>query len=155
MVNEIEKEYDKVCKKFKLPKFKDIDSEFEISNLENAKFLIRNVLRRIEEKLEFYIEVIGNLVHPDASNLSSMYEVRYFSEDEKNHMYMLFKKLMKANRNIIELILGNDEKNQSIFLNSFFNEWLDLKKELMIHINKLKDSWEKESTIEEDLGYFG
>ncbi|MCH8003296.1 MAG: hypothetical protein IH934_01590 [Nanoarchaeota archaeon] len=155
MVNEIEKEYNKLSKKFKLPKFKEIDSEFEISNLENTRFLIRNVLRRIEEKLEFYIEVIGNLVHPDASSLSSMYEVRYFSDDEKNDMYNLFKKLMKTNRNIIELILSSDEKKQADFLNGFFNEWLIMKKELLDFLNKMKDSWEKESTIEEDLGYFG
>jgi len=155
MVNEIEKEYDKLSKKFKLHKFKEIDSEFEISNLETPRFLMRNILRRIEEKLEFYIEVIGNLVHPDASSLSSMYEVRYFSEDEKNDMYMLFKKLMKSNRNIIKLILLSDEKKQADFLNSFFVEWLKMKNELINHIDKMKESWEKSSTIEEDLGYFG
>ena len=155
MVNEIEKEYNKLSKKFKLPKFKEIDSEFEISNLESARFLIKNILRRIEEKLEFYIEVIGNLVHPDASSLSTMYEVRYFSDDEKNDVYMLFKKLMKANRSIIELVLVSDEKKQTDFLKGFLNEWQDMKKELINHIGKMKDSWEKESTIEEDLGYFG
>ena len=155
MVNEIERGYNKLRKKYKLPKFNEIDSEFEISNLESAKFLIKNILRRIEEKLEFYIEVIGNLVHPDASSLSTMYEVRYFSDDEKNEVYMLFKKLMKANRSIIGLILVSDEKKQTDFLNGFLNEWQDMKKELIDHIGKMKDSWEKESTIEEDLGYFG
>ena len=155
MTNEIEQEYKKLSKKYKLPKFKEIDSEFEISNLESARFLIKNILRRIEEKLEFYIEVIGNLVHPDASSLSTMYEVRYFSDDEKNDVYMLFKKLMKANRSIIELVLVSDEKKQTDFLKGFLNEWQDMKKELINHIGKMKDSWEKESTIEEDLGYFG
>jgi len=155
MVNEIEKEYGKLSKKFKLPKFKEIDSEFEISNLENERFLIRNILRKVEEKLEFYIEVIGNIVHPDASSLSSMYEVRYFSEDEKNDMYMLFKKLMKSDRDVIKLILLSDEKKQADFLNSFFVDWLKMKDELINHIDKMKESWEKSSTIEEDLGYFG
>ena len=155
MTNEIEQGYNKLRKKYKLPKFNEIDSEFEISNLENARFLIKNILRRIEEKLEFYIEVIGNLVHPDASSLSTMYEVRYFSDDEKNDVYMLFKKLMKANRSIIELVLVSDEKKQTDFLKGFLNEWQDMKKELINHIGKMKDSWEKESTIEEDLGYFG
>lgn len=155
MANEIEKEYIKLSKKYKLPKFKEIDSEFEISNLENERFLIKNILRRIEEKLDFYIEVIGNLVHPDPSSLSTMYEVRYFSDDEKNDMYMLFKKLMKANRNIIELILENNEKREADFLNKFYNQWLIMKKDLVSHIGNMKESWEKESTIEEDLGYFG
>jgi len=155
MTNEIEQGYNKLRKKYKLPKFNEIDSEFEISNLESTNFLIRDILRRIVEKLEFYIEVIGNLVHPDASSLSTMYEVRYFSDDEKNDIYTLFKKLMKANRSIIGLILVSDEKKQTDFLKDFLNEWQDMKKELINHIGKMKDSWEKESTIEEDLGYFG
>ena len=155
MVDEIEKEYGKLSKRFKLPKFKEIDSEFEISNLENERFLMKNILRKVEEKLEFHIEVIGSIVHPDASSLSSMYEVRYFSEDEKNDMYMLFKKLMKSDRDIIKLILISDEKKQADFLNSFFVDWLKMKNELINHIDKMKESWEKSSTIEEDLGYFG
>ena len=78
MSNEIEKEYSNLSKKYKLPKFKDIDAEFEISSLDNEKFLIKNTLRKILEKLEFYIEVIGSLVHPDGSSISSMYEIRFF-----------------------------------------------------------------------------
>ena len=110
MTNEIEQEYNKLSKKYKLPKFNEIDSEFEVSSLENERFLIRNILRKIAEKLEFYIDIIGNLVHPDASNISSMYEIRYLTNDEKNNMYLLFKKMMKTHRGIIGIVLNNDEK---------------------------------------------
>jgi len=154
-MNDIQKEYIKISKKYKLPKFNEIDSEFEISTLESPGFLIRNIMRKIGEKLEFYVEIIGNLVHPDASSLSTMYEVRYFSDDEKNDIYMLFKNLMKTNRSIIGLILSGNEKNQAEFLNNFFGEWMSLKKELINYIGKMKESWEKETTIEQDLGYFG
>ena len=155
MANEIEKEYSNLSKKYKLPKFKDIDGEFEISSLDNEKFLIKNILRSISEKLEFYIEFISKLVHPDGSSISSMYEIRFFSEDEKNDMYNLFKRLMKIDRNVIELVLKNDEKEQSDFLNKFFIDWINIKKELLNYIKKMKDSWGKQSTIEEDIGYFG
>ncbi|MDP6600188.1 MAG: hypothetical protein QF798_02005 [Candidatus Woesearchaeota archaeon] len=155
MANEIEQEYNKLSKKYKLPKFQEIDSEFEISSLESPRFLIKNILRRIVEKLEFYIEVIGNLVHPDASSLTTMYEVRFFSEDEKNNMYGLFKKMMIFDRSIVGIVLSNDDKKQAEFLNKFFQKWLEMKKELASYIDKMKESWEKESTIEEDLGYFG
>ncbi len=155
MTNEIEKEYSNLSKKYRLPKFKDIDAEFEISSLDNEKFLIKNILRKIAEKLEFYIDAIGNLVHPDGTSISSMYEIRFFSEDEKNGMYNMFKKLMKIDRNIAEIVLRNDEKEQTDFLNKFFNDWLNLKKELLKYIEKMKDSWEKQSTIDEDIGYFG
>src|SRR3989338_11188689 len=155
MTNEIEQEYAKLSKKYKLPKFKDIDDEFEISALDNEKFLIKNTLRGISEKLEFYIEFISNLVHPDGTSISSMYEIRFFSEDDKNDMYMLFKKLMKTHRNIVEMVLKNDEKEQSDFLNKFFADWQDMKTGLLKHIEKMKDSWGAQGTIQEDIGYFG
>ena len=154
-MNEIEKEYAKLSKKFKLPKFKEIDNEFEISTLESPSFLMRDILRKIEDKLIFYIDVIGNLVHPDASSLSNMYEVRYFSDDEKDDIYNLFKKLMKVDRNIIEVVLKNDEKEQAAFLSKVFEDWMEIKKELLKYIVKMKESWEKQSTIEEDTAYFG
>lgn len=155
MENKIETEYNKLCKKYKLPKFKEIDKEFEISSLENERFLINNILRKIAEKLEIYTEAIGNLVHPDASSLSSMYELKFFSDDEKDSMYKLFKKLMKTNREIVELLLDDDEKEKAEFLNTFLNEWMNMKNDLKPCISKMKESWEKESTIKEDLGYFG
>ena len=155
MENKIEKEYNNLCKKYKLPKFNEIDSEFEISTLENERFLIKNILKKMAEKLEFYIEMMGNLVHPDGSSMSSMYEIRFFSDDEKNDMYMLFKKLMKNHRNIIKLMLENNEKEQVNFLNDFFIEWSNIKRELATYLSKMEESWDKESTIKEDTGYLG
>ncbi|MEK6949908.1 MAG: hypothetical protein AABX34_06810 [Nanoarchaeota archaeon] len=155
MAKDIEKEYSELSKKYKLPKFKDIDEEFELSSFDTEKFLLKSTLRRIAEKLEFYIEVIGNLVHPDGSSISSMYEIRFFSDNEKNEMYMLFKKMMRSHRNVIELVLSNDAKEQAQFLNEFFAEWMEIKNMLRAYIGKMKESWEKETSIQEDLGYFG
>lgn len=155
MENKIEKEYNNLCKKYKLPKFNEIDSEFEISTLENERFLIKGILKKILEKLEFYIDIIDRVIHPDAASLGNMYEIKYFSDDEKNDMYKLFKKLMKNNRNTIKLMLENNEKQQVYFLNKFFNEWLNIKRELAAYLSKMEESWEKESTIKEDVGYLG
>ena len=151
----IEEVYNELCKKYKLPKFKDIDNEFEISCFEKGKFLTRNILRTIEEKLELGILVLGSIVHPDGATLSSMYEVRFFTDDEKNDMYHLFKKMMKANREIGELLLGNDEREQAEFVNNFFQEWIVIKKKLKGFIGKMKESWGKDTGIEEDIGYLG
>lgn len=155
MEKDIEKEYSELSKKYKLPKFKEIDEEFELSSFDSEKFLLKNTLRRIAEKLEFYIEIIGSLVHPDGTSISSMYEIRFFSDNEKNEMYMLFKKMMKYYRHVIELVLSNDGKEQALLLNEFFDEWMEMKNRLRAYIGKMRESWEKESSIQEDLGYFG
>lgn len=153
--NDIERAYNQLCKKYNLPKFEEIDKEFEIITLESQRFLMKGILKRITETLEPYAESIGNLVHPDGSSLITMHEVRFFSEDEKNEMYILFKKLMKTGRHIAELVLSNDEKEQAIFLSNFFSEWPAIKKDLRAYLGKMKECWENESTIDDDLGYLG
>ena len=155
MVNQIEKEYNNLYKKYKLPNFKQIDEEFEISDLESTNFLMSGNLRRIGEKLEFYANIINDLLQPDTSSISGMHETRFFTEDEKNEIYVTFKRLMKLHRTILESVLNHDEKNQAEFLKDFFIEWIKIKKELLVYISKMKDSWVKETTIDEYLSYFG
>ena len=153
--NEIEKKYIELSKKYKLPKFNEIDSELELSSFDNANFLLKDALRSIVDKLDFYVNLITNLLQPDAASLSSMHETRFFAQDERNEVYSLFKIIMKHYRSAILLILENDEKKQADFLNRFFNEWLGIKKELLLYLEKMKESWDKETTIDEDLGYLG
>ncbi len=149
MTSEIEQEYNNLSKKYSLPAFKEIDKEFEISSLEDTSFLLRNTLRKISEKLEFYTNMLNDLLQPDTSSLSSMHEISFFTEEEKNDIYQIFKQLMRLNRNITELILEADEDKTAQFLNSFFTEWLEIKKVLISCTNKMKKSWEKENTINE------
>jgi len=151
----IESEYNALGKKYNLPKFSDLDKEFEISDIDKTNFLLRHVLRGIAEKLDFYANLISELLQPDTASLSSMHEIRFLTEDEKSDMYGLFKRIMKINRNVLELILEQDEKKQASSLNNFYSEWMEIKKELLAHISKMKESWDKETAIEEDLGYMG
>jgi hypothetical protein len=155
MPKEIENEYNKLNKKYKLPEFNEVNVEFEISSLEDKVFLLRNILRKIIEKLEFYIDLLSNLLQPDAASLSSMHELRFFTEEDKNAMYRLFKKLMKAHRSIIEAVLETDEKSQADYLKDFFVEWKAMKKELLAYVKRMRESWDKDTSIEEDVGYFG
>ena len=155
MTSEIEKEYIKLANKYKLPKFNELDLEFEISDLESTNFVLKNILMKIAEKLEFHTNLISDLLQPDAASLSSMHETRFFTDSEKASMYALYKKIMKNHRNIIELLLKNNEKEDAEFLCKFFNDWKEIKKELINYLEKMKDSWDKETSIEQDLGYFG
>ncbi|MBI2134629.1 hypothetical protein HYU09_01435 [Candidatus Woesearchaeota archaeon] len=155
MAESIKKEYDNLCKKYRLPKFDDLDSEFEISDLESTNFLLKNILRKIAENLEFYNGLINEVLQPDAASMSSMHETRFFTDSEKSDMYSLYKKIMKNHRAIIEIMLKNDEKEEAEFLNKFLNDWKEIKKWLLNYLEKMKDSWDKETSIEQDLGYFG
>lgn len=153
--SEIEKRYNELRKKFKLPEFKEIDFEFEISDLEETNFLLRAVVRRIAEKLDFYATMIEEILQPDTSNLYAMHETRFFNENEKKEMYDLYSSLMHLSRHSIEVSLEHSGKSEADFINSFFSEWQGLKKELLNYTRKARASWKAESDIKEDLGYLG
>ena len=152
---QIEKQYIELKNKYKLPEFKDMDFEFEISDLEETNFLLRAIIRKIAEKLDFYSTMLEEILQPDTSNLYAMHETRFFDEKEKNVMYDLYKKLMDFNRASIELSLGHNERNEADFINQFFEEWNALKQELLKFVNKMRTSWKEEVDIKEDLRYLG
>jgi len=154
--NETEKQYNELRKKHKLPEFKDIDFEFEISDLEETNFLLRAIVRRIAEKLDFYSTMLEEILQPDTSNLYAMHEIRYFDDDEKKQMYGLYSKLMNFNRQSIEVSLQHNEKDEADFVKDLFDEWKSLKQELLRFVKKMRASWKtEEADIKEDLGYLG
>lgn len=154
--NETEKQYNELGKKHRLPDFKDIDFEFEVSDLEETNFLLRNIIRRMAEKLDFYSTMLEEILQPDASNLYAMHETRYFDDDEKKQMYELYAKLMNLNRQSIEVSLSRNEKDEAEFISGLFEQWKSLKNELLKLVKKIKDSWKtEEADIKEDLGYLG
>ena len=152
---ETEKQYSELRKRHKLPEFREIDNEFEISDLEETNFLLRAIVRRIAEKLDFYSTMLEEILQPDTSNLYAMHEIRYFNENEKKQMYELYTKLMNFNRQSIEVSLSRNEREEADFVGSMFNEWKNLRQDLLKYAKKMRASWKTEADIKEDLGYLG
>lgn len=152
---ETEKQYSELKKKLKLPDFKDLDNEFEISDLEETNFLLRSIIGRIVEKLDFYTTMIEEILQPDTSNLYAMHELIYFGDDEKKSMYDLYCKLMNLNRRSIEATLEHNQNNEAGFINDSLSEWNILKNELLKYVRKMKDSWKIEKDTKDDVGYLG
>lgn len=155
MADEIEKQYNELKGKLELPEFRELDFEFEIRDFEETNFLLREIVRRISEKFDFYATMMEKILQPDPSNLYAMHETRDFSEDEKNRMYGLYRRLMALNRQSIEVSLQHDEKSETEFIGNALEEWKILKKEILAFVKRMKDSWKTEVDIKEDVGYLG
>ena len=152
---EIEEKYNELRKKYNLPEFKELDFELEISDLEATNFLLRIIVRKIAEKLDFYASLLEEILQPDTSNLYAMHETRYFDEIEKEKMYNLYRKLMDYSRQSVIVALEHNERSEGEFISNFLNEWKDLRQELMIYVKKMKSSWGPETYMKEDLRYLG
>lgn len=156
MPNEIEKQYNELKKKLKLPEFKEIDFEFEISDLEDTNFPLMAVIRKMAEKLDFYTTMLEEVLQPDTSNLYAMHEMKFFEDEEKSRMYELYSRLMNLNRQSIEVSLERNEKNEAEFIGNAINEWKAIKAELLKFVKKMRASWKaEEADIKDDLGYLG
>lgn len=144
--------YDELQAKYSLPDLELIDHEFEIEK--DKPFILREVRRKIQDKIELYCDLLHGLLHPDTASIEQMYEVAHFAEKEKSDIFKLYKKLMKLTRYSIEAALDGEEL-EAKFINDVFKEWKNIKEELRKVVSKMKSSWDNNETKEEDLRYLG
>ena len=154
MATGVKKKYEALRKRHKLPGFEELDSEFEIGAIDSESFSLREVRRKVSEKVGDVSCIVAEVLHPE-TNLVDLYESRVFNEQEKKGLFELYKRLMVADRNLAELSILNEEKLDAAFIKSFSAEWKGLKPQLIRFIRKLKESWEKETEEGETAGYMG
>ena len=141
---DIKKEYKKLEKKYKLPNFEKLDKEFEISTLETDEFLIRNIRRRINNKLTFFTQIFDSVLFPNPNSLISIHESKSFLEEEKNKMMKFYNKLMILERTSILFDVDPDDKKEAQYINKLFKEWSGIKEKTNKLVEKMKSSWKDE-----------
>jgi hypothetical protein len=145
-------EYNKI--KQKLPSFDELNNDFEIAAITDKAFPLRAIRRKIMEKVLKYMTILESVIQPE-THFTDLYESKFFSENERHEILILYKKLKQFERETYEIALNEDDKDNSDFINSFFSEWKAMKKQLVPLIKKLKNSWKEESKDREVIGYFG
>ena len=108
----LKEKYQELGKKHKLPSFEEIDKEFEISTIDKDEFLLREIRRKIDEKIELYAKFLEEILQPETT-LSNMYESKEFNEHERNEVFKLYKKLMFFYRLSMETSVGEDDSKTS------------------------------------------
>ncbi|MBI2130675.1 hypothetical protein HYU10_02790 [Candidatus Woesearchaeota archaeon] len=144
---DIKKQYQELAKKHKLPDFDKLDMEFEVSTIEETRFLLRAIISRMGEKIEFYVSTLGDILHPDSSNMHAI--------QEWARMFEVYRKLMSSSRQSVEVSLNCDEKEEAEFISVFYGQWAGMKPELAGFFRKMSDSWRTDSESKDDIGYMG
>ena len=150
----IEESYAQERKRFNLPDFNKIDFEFEISSLEETKFILREVRRKMIDKIEHFINLLEEVLQPETT-VANLHECNFFDQEEKEKIFRLYSKLMRLNRKSLCLDLSPNDKEEADFIITLFNEWIDLKKDVALVLNKMKESCEIEAETKENPQYFG
>ncbi|MBI3033908.1 hypothetical protein HYY72_02015 [Candidatus Woesearchaeota archaeon] len=154
MKKDLVKAYDEVKGRFKLPEFQQLDAEFEISELEEPENLVRDIRKKIAEKIEFSCQLMEEILQPDTT-FSNLYESRVFDEAGKARVFGLYRRLMKIRRrsNVLEML--NDDAQDSAFINEAVSAWKGLKAELVSILSQLEESWDSDSEPADRQAYFG
>lgn len=151
---EINEKYVKLQEKYKLPYFDDLEKTFDVSCIEHDKFLLKEIRRKIGEKLEHFTKILEGIISPD-TNFTGMYEYKSFNDDEKKQIMDLYRKIMFFYRGCMELDVCYEEAQEAEFIKNIWKQWNNIEKDMKKLFKKLKDSWQREDTTKEDLGYLG
>ena len=152
MVKEI---YEKIKEKFNLPDYEEVNKELEISSIETEEFLLREIRKKIVDRVDVVISEISTILQPSAESLTSMQECRFFDDKDKKKMIEIYKKLMMISRQALEAEISHEDQDDANLITEFFKEWKLMREDLLSFMKTVKTCWEKETEIEEKMEYFG
>lgn len=151
---EIKKQYEELRKTHSLPEFKEMDSYFEISSIEQTSLRLCDIRKKMTEKIELFSNLLEEVLHPN-SDLCSLYETGFFEDNEKDKLFNLYKRLMLISRESLKLSLENNEAEDADFVKTLFKEWLSMKRDLSAMIEQLKKAWSAEEHHKFKAEYLG
>ena len=150
----VKEEYEKLKEQFSLPDYDVVNNELELSSIETEDFLLRQIRKKVDERIDTLINPLSALLQPSAESMIDMHECRFFDDKDKKAIIVIYKKLMILSRQALEADIEQDDNIDAAVINDFFKEWNILKKDVLAFMKKMKLCWEKETEIEETLGYF-
>ena len=154
MEEETAKKYEQLRAKYKLPGFAELDREFEVADIEDNGNVLRAVRKKVYEKIADSCAILEEVLQPD-TNVSNLYESRFFDEREKKDVFGLYRRLMSVKRRSEALSVMNDDSSDAAFISETLSFWQKEKKQLVALISKLQESWGKDAEAEDRLVYFG
>ena len=152
-MTELMDEYNTLMKKFGLPEYSKLQSEFSISKIDEEPILL-DIISKIDDRIEFLLKTLNRILQPDTV-IADMHESSTFTEDEKKEIFELYKKLMIMHDDAVILMIESDEKAESRFIQETMKDWPDLKSSVAVIVRKMRDSWKQDVDLKEDIGYMG
>jgi hypothetical protein len=137
-----------------IPSWDDLDSEFEIETSDEPSNPLRHVRRKICETLEGYVKVLEDLLHPESA-ISALYELKDLSEEAKDQVFSIYKRLMMLLRYGLETGLERSDSKEAEFISKAYKDWTAVKPDFLALASTLKSSWENDKDTKERQEYFG
>ncbi|MBD3303631.1 hypothetical protein GF343_00650 [Candidatus Woesearchaeota archaeon] len=139
----VEKVYAKLKKEFDLPDFDFLNKEFEIATIEPDGFLLREIKRKIKDRLNYASDILNKIIQPETAALSDLYEYRCFDDEDKQKIFELFSRILYLSRKIVESEFLLDEKKDAEIIKEVAEKWPDIRKEMIPFVKSLEACWQE------------
>lgn len=150
--------YEKLRKKYHLPKLKDLVKEFGVK-LEDPELVLHDIVDRIKDKLLKRAKILESIIFVRiSSDPSSMYETKMLKEGMKEEAFEIFKELMSVAWKGERVEASGKEKEMASFVRESYNDWIvGMKKEFIDLCESLEKKWKNVSLREKPEGmmYYG
>ncbi len=153
---DLEKKYTSLQKKYKLPTFKELDTEFEISSLEKDDPVLRCVRRKMNEKVIFFCKIAEGILYPHEKSHLNAYESSFFGDEQKQEIQKIHRPLMVFERRSLKLDILCSEAEDAAFINELWSQWKTYKKAVFEIVQTMEKAWKSTPRQEKsDEQYFG
>lgn len=147
--------YESLRKKFKeLPSFNLINKEFEIGVLEKRRPVLKQIVKKILEKIQLAIDFLESIVLPDSTSVIEIYESEYFNQKEKEDIFKLLQQLIILQKELQIAELALDESIEAKAIAKVSKAYPEIRKAILNYLEKAKACWEKGVEIKEIQKYF-
>jgi hypothetical protein len=152
---EIKALYAQLEKQFKLPGFDALNADFDIDTIDTeSKHLLKEVTKKIFERIEVFKKILETILQPDVSILS-MQETEFLTDQDHEIVADIARRLMRLDRTLLIAELANSDVLYAEFINDAAKEWLKVKKELAPVFQHMQLGWSTRQKIKQFQQYLG
>jgi len=155
-LEKLKENYKKIEKTYNLPSFDKLNTDFAIEKIAEVEtdYLIREVTRIMAEKFSNYLRFVELVLNPVNSPMFIFSLIKTMGEDEKKKFSEIYKRLARIELDLIEADVDFSEKKEAEFINNSYKVWMNMKKDFLDVIEKIKSNWDNKSE-NNNKAYFG
>ncbi len=155
-LGKLKKEYSKIQKKHSLPSFEEMNKEFQIEKISESEteHLIREVRKYMAEKFSHYMRFVEVVLNPTNVPMFIFSIVKAITQEERNKLISIYKKLSKIEVDMIEIDLVFSEKKEADFIKEAHKTWHEIRNDLLSVVEVVRKNWDNKSEGKAK-GYFG
>ena len=155
-LDKLKKEYIVLEDKYNLPRFDELNREFQIEKLVGIEtdYLIREISKMVSEKLSDFLKFIEGILHPVNGSILVFSILRTIGDKERGMLADIYKDIAKVELKMIRMGLEFNEEKEVAFIKEGIILWNKVKEKLSQVLDAVEANWEKDFKINGQNGYF-